>query len=315
MSDSAQTTPDAGATTSQFALSMRSQTDQAKQRLADYQSRWRSAQEKLESQIERLQKLNAQQIASAERIRELEAQLAEAEQAAAGDGETPSPGDGDEFRRRYEMSLDDLRELKAKNSDLEQEIAKLRKTGPGGAAARLPGRSLNWEAEKARVLALLEAESEPTAERREEQAKIEEVLQTTDRLLAEKDRQIEELNRQLEERPQVVDQAAQDQAAQDQAAVASALDLDAAIREERAKLERLQKEWRDKLSLAEVELSLERAKLARERAEIESKRQGQRTQAPAEAGASPAAKPPRGRWLARLGLANDENDPGETQSP
>jgi len=310
MSDSAHTTPDAGASTTHFAVSLRSQADQARERLAAYQARWKDAEADLDQHILRLDALLAESTA---RIRDLEAQLADAEKCPSV-AAAPSSGDSDDFRRRYQMALDDLRDLKAENSKLEQQIAKLRKTGSRSeAAGGAPAATLNWEAEKARIMALLEAESEPTAERRVERAKVAEVIAATDRLLAEKDREIAELKRQLAEQPKTV---AAPMAGRANVA-ASSVDEDTTIREERDKLQQLQKEWRDKLRLAEVDLSLERAKLARERAGIEGKYQGQppRPQAGEESGASQAAKVPRGRWLARLGLGNDEPKPDPPKTP
>jgi hypothetical protein len=87
------------------------------------------------------------------------------------------------------------------------------------------------------------------------------------------------------------------------------------VREERENLQRIQEEWREKLRQSEVEISIERAKIARERLELEERMRSlelERTQSDAQgADASSAGKKtkgrPRGRWLARLGLQDDES--------
>ncbi|HEV3024384.1 MAG TPA: hypothetical protein VGX76_18035, partial [Pirellulales bacterium] len=81
------------------------------------------------------------------------------------------------------------------------------------------------------------------------------------------------------------------------------------VRTERERLRQLQLEWEEKLRQAEVDLSVERAKMARERAEIEeiqrrfNETQSQNDEQPIGA---KDKKPQRGRWLARLGLKDDE---------
>ena len=89
------------------------------------------------------------------------------------------------------------------------------------------------------------------------------------------------------------------------------LDTDAIIQEERKNLARLQEECRDKLRQAEVEISLERAKIARDRSQLDEKlhvleQQGIDLTTVNEK--KEPAKPPRGRWLARLGLTGSEDE-------
>jgi hypothetical protein len=192
--------------------------------------------------------------------------------------------------------------LKNKNAELQQQITKLR-SAPQSApvSGRGPGGILDWEAEKARILAMLEGESEPSVERHSERIEIEEVIRTTDQVIAEKDRQIEELKADLSESsqtevtPNTIDPAA----------LNAILDADTVVREERAKLQQLQREWEDKLRLGEIELSLERAKLSRERAELDGRHRPVTLENNANTPESSAKsdKPARGKWLARLGLS------------
>jgi hypothetical protein len=157
---------------------------------------------------------------------------------------------------------------------------------------------MDWQAQKARLLAALEseeAEEPPAPERRQELVTIEGTISITDRVVADKDREIAELREQLAERPvEVVEKSP----------ATELLDKDEIIAAERAKLEALQKEWHDKLRAAELEMSLQRATLARKEAEI-----GQKLQEAQQAQADPATGPdgkPRRRWLSALGLREDE---------
>ena len=89
------------------------------------------------------------------------------------------------------------------------------------------------------------------------------------------------------------------------------LDHDSVIREERESLKRLQTEWRDKFRQAEIEVSLERAQIARQKTELEQLlRELHKERAlsadSAANGNHPPDKPVRGRWLAMLGLKNNE---------
>ncbi len=158
-------------------------------------------------------------------------------------------------RRRYEMSIDDLRELKARNEELQEQLARARQGG-GGNAGQIPSSVLNWEAEKQRILAALEADFEEEKEEdREEKLKIQDVIRKTDRVVAEKSKEIGELRVLLESQTNNIGSMAVGAAA-----LGQILDNDALIQEERKNLARLQEECRDKLRQAEVEISLERAR-------------------------------------------------------
>jgi chromosome segregation ATPase len=242
------------------------------------------------------------------RLAELEGQLAETRQeladARAGSGKDKE--DGDDLRRRYEMSIDDLRELKARNEELQEQLASARRGGGGSASQLSPG-VLNWEAEKQRILAALEADfEEDNEEDRGEKLKIQEVIRRTDRLVAEKNREIGELRQLLESQASNIGTMAVGAAA-----LGQILDADAVIQEERKNLARLQEECRDKLCQAEIEISLERAKIARERAQLDEKLRALEQQGVNSATAGEKkepAKPTRGRWLARLGLTGSEDE-------
>jgi len=213
-----------------------------------------------------------------------------------------SDSSADDYRRRYEMAMDDLRELKQRNADLETRLSR---AGAPAAAATAPfGHALDWETQKQRILAALEADYDEDDEHQaRERIRIEEVIRTTQQIIDEKDREILELRQILEDQSSQVGQMAVGAAA-----FAEIVDQDAIVQEERASLKRLQEELREKLKKAEIDISIERAKIARERIELEEKIRHlglDQPQAPQE---SPEPeKPSRGRWLSRLGLKDDSS--------
>jgi hypothetical protein len=104
----------------------------------------------------------------------------------------------------------------------------------------------------------------------------------------------------------------------DSITASQAVDNDAAVREERERLKRLQEQWSEKLREAEVELAVERAKLARQRAELEEQHRGTtgETNTPVAADSNPLGSPSyRGRWLARLGLTDADREPRRVINP
>ncbi|MBW3596516.1 MAG: hypothetical protein KY475_04490, partial [Planctomycetes bacterium] len=136
---------------------------------------------------------------------------------------------------------------------------------------------------------------------------IEDAVRRTDEAVAAKDREIAELQRMLDQQSSTLGEVAV--GAQ---AIAHMLDQDEIVRQERENLQKVQEEWRQKLRQAEVDISLERAKLARERSKLEEQVQNIESErarlesatggAAGEAGAKKANR----RWLARLGLKEDE---------
>ena len=221
-----------------------------------------------------------------------------------------SAEDQDNYHRRYEMALDDLKELKAKNAELQQQVSR---APAGGASLGVAKGVLNWEAEKRRILAALESDSNDEASS-EDRLRIEEVIEKTQSILSDKDREINELRTLLEDQSNNLGQVAVGAAA-----LGQALDADAIIQEERESLKRLQEEWREKLRKAEVEISIERAKIARERSQVEEKTHQleiKQSSDSSEATPSPAAgssssKSTKSRWLERLGLGDNDKERGK----
>jgi len=226
---------------------------------------------------------------------------AEAKAASAGESESGSRSK-EELQRRFEAAVEEMRELKHANAELEAKLIKAR--GEGRPSAIGMGGGMDWEAQKQRMLASLEEDDRDGDDAIAEHQSIEGTIRITDQIVSQKDQEIAELKRQLEELA--------GGAAADASAVAGLLDQDEVIRQEREKLIQVQAEWREKIGKAEIDVSVERAKLARERMELEEKLQAyQREQddRPSDGTSATQEKPTRGRWLARLGLKdlNDES--------
>ncbi len=206
----------------------------------------------------------------------------------------------------------ELHRLEEKNAELQQQLAKARSTAAKlGQQSRPPGR-LDWEAEKRRILAALEADVDGDDQaQRDERLKMKQVVETTDELIAAKDREIRELNERLEAESRHAAASVSGTVSVEQR-----MANDAALREEREKLKLLQVQWQEKIRQAEVELALERANIARQRAELEG-------HVPAAEDAAPTPPTPpavtdteqegkpstHGRWMARLGLTDADREP------
>jgi hypothetical protein len=243
-----------------------------------------------------------------DRNAELARRVAESEEQGTGAPNSADQSDPENYHRRYELALDDVRELKARNQALEEQ---LRQAWAGASQAGTSGGGgLDWESQKRRMLATLESEceeGEDGASRRARRLQIEEVIRVTDQALAAKDREIAEMRQLLENQSRNLGSVAVGAAA-----LGEVLDGDALIREERENLRRLQAEWEEKLRQAEIDVSIERAKIARERAQLEEKIRAQgehpdQPQAPSGDSDKPD-KPRRGRWLSRLGLKDKSSD-------
>jgi len=210
--------------------------------------------------------------------------------------------------------MDDVRELRVENEQLKEQLAavgsRTSSAGASGAPAAVSGGVLDWETEKQRILAALEADAENDDEddepARQQRLKLEEVVRRTDHIIAQKNREIEELQKLLEEKSANVGSMVVGAAA-----LGDILDQDEIIREERENLAQLQQQWRDKLRAAEVEISVERAKIARERTQLEERLQALEKAASTGDGegakGEPRDKPARGRWLAQLGLKDKDS--------
>ena len=204
----------------------------------------------------------------------------------------------EDLQRRFEMAVDDVRQLKQANSKLQVQLEK----APVQRGATAASEGQDWQSLKARLLASLESEetdTTPTPARLEELVQVEETISITDQVVAEKDREIVRLQTELSSvRANSTDRSAREEA------IATLMDQDELVQAERSRLETLQAEWREKLRAAELEISVQRATLARKEAEIQQKLTEMEH---ATSKASPAADgKPRRRWLSALGLNGEE---------
>jgi hypothetical protein len=291
---------------------------EAESRAAEAETRLADFEGKLAEAEDRVTEAEARATEAEARVVEAEAHVAELEQLQSEASADKGDGSADEdLQRRLEMALEELKEAKAKNNELQQQLSKARSSAAKLAQhTREPG-WIDWETEKRRILAALEAdegEGGGEGEGVEDEAKkserlgIEEVLRMTDEVIASKDQEIQELKQQLEEQARLSSAAAAESAT-----IKQAINSDEAIHEERERLQQLQKEWLEKLRQAEVSLSLERAKIARERADMEEQLRTLKDASPKSSGGAggegQGERSVRGRWLAQLGLSAADREP------
>jgi hypothetical protein len=236
-----------------------------------------------------------------EENKQLEAWLAEAEQRAKSAG-SGGGQEMDDLRRRFEMAVQDVRELKTKNVELGEQLAKAQKSPAAVSAGAVSGGG--WESLKQKLLADLDSDfDENNADQKADKLTVQGAIKITDEVVAEKERELEELRRLLDCQSQQIGEVAVGAAA-----VTQMLDTDELVRQEREALKRLQDQLRDQLRQAELDISVERARLAREKSELEEKLrtfEAEKASLAPDAGDAPgdAGKKPKGRkWLARLGL-------------
>jgi chromosome segregation ATPase len=211
-----------------------------------------------------------------------------------------------DFLRRYEKAIEEARGLRSRVEDLEQQLA--RRQTPVERPCSPPGEVLDWEVEKRRILARLEAESsdETDEDSDPQRLDIRELVEKTDRIIAEKQAEIASLQQVLRSQTSNLGSVAVGAAA-----VGQLLDNDAVVCEERENLRRLKQQWEQRMRESEIETSIARASIARQRAELEDRIKAFESRQSAAPSPSASAtgrpdKPVRGRWLARLGLKEPE---------
>lgn len=236
--------------------------------------------------------LRCERDALAERVEELERQPAT--QVDAG-----TQHQLEDLQRRFELAVEDVRELKTLNAKLETRLLEVQQH-PG---AKEDAGGMDWESQKRRMLDSLSDDFDPDdPNARKQRATIESTICITDDVVAKKDDEIARLKEQL---------ATQQHASaeeREEESVNQLLDADEVIQQHRKRLAQLEKEMEEKLRTAELEMSVERAKIARKqvelndwRAELESM---QASRSKNDSGS--AAGVPKRRWLSKLGLGGDE---------
>jgi len=147
----------------QFAASLHVQRDRAREFLDAHQARLKRAEDAIERHLQRPE-----------------------EEPAALAGGLAEYCNGEGYRRRYEMALDDLRDLKAKHAELQQQLDQAQ-SNTANLADGEPNRNetLDWEAEKRRILDTLETDFDQSDHQQQvERLKIEDVLKTTEKVIA-----------------------------------------------------------------------------------------------------------------------------------
>jgi chromosome segregation ATPase len=240
--------------------------------------------------------LRAERDALAERVEALERQPV-----------VPTDADSEQqiadLQRRFEMAVEDVRELKTRNAELESRLSAAKRSGGGGSA---DGGAMDWESQKRRMLASLEDEGDSGGDedRQQERASIENTIEMTDAVVAEKDREIEELRTKLAEAESAKPEAAE---LQQQQKIDELVNADEIIAEHRQRISQIEREMQDKLRAAELELSVERAKVAREKTELEELRIDLDSRRSSHEAGSGTNSAPRRRWLSKLGLSGDDH--------
>ena len=160
--------------------------------LQNQRDRWRQIAARFTRQIESLQaEVQALQATNVGLGTELSARPAEGDQAAAAAA-------AEDASRRYLMAMDDIRDLKTRNAELQRQLLEAQTAQPRRGPAASPAESGgDWESQKRRLLAELESDDHHDAESKQQRLKIEEVIARTDQIIAEKNREIEELQNLL----------------------------------------------------------------------------------------------------------------------
>jgi chromosome segregation ATPase len=241
--------------------------------------------------------LRAERDALSERVAELEQRP-----AARIDADTEQQLA--DLQRRFEMAVEDVRELKTKNAKLESQLAAAGSSKP---ASTPDAGGMDWESQKRRLLAALDdGDHTADAPTQQERATIEGTIEMTDAVVVEKDRRIAELTAELEAARN--SPAASDDAHNEK--LNELLDADEVIAEHRQRAQQLEREMEEKLRAAELEISVERAKIARQKVELEELRSNLASQRQLLESTGGVAAPgvPRRRWLSKLGIDGKEKE-------
>jgi hypothetical protein len=212
----------------------------------------------------------------------------------------------EDLQRRFEMAVDDVRQLKQENAQLRDKLATAASQGGAAAPIGLTGGEGDWAAQRARLMALLEEEEHDgpvNAERKKERATIETTISTTDGVVAEKEREIAELRAAL-----AGSGATHSEQSEHERARQEMLDADEVIAAERQRIAELEAQWESKVRAAELEMAMDRAKLAREQAALKEKMLELELGLPQATAEGGSDVKPRRRWRAALGLGDDEEE-------
>ena len=208
-----------------------------------------------------------------------------------------------DLQRRFELAVEDVRDLKTKNAKLESQLVASKAGSP---TPKLDAGGMDWESQKRRMLAALEGDDDSEPERQQERVTIEATIEMTDAVVAEKDRQIAQLTAELEAARSLPVEDNEDRTRK----ISELIDADEIIAEHRKLSHQHEREMEAKLRAAELELSVERAKMARQKAELEELRDNLESQRQLyeSTGTIPPPGAPRRRWLSKLGIDGKDKE-------
>jgi len=279
-------------TASQF----RDELQSVQEELGSQQEQYRETCQSHESAEAKHQKseeqLRAERDVLATRVEELE-------NAPPAESGTDNQQELSDLERRFEMAAEEVQQLKQDNASLQEQLSSAPCESPVAVDESGP---LDWQAQKAMLIAELEAEEHGgvAAERCEARTTIEGTISITDRVVAGKEEEIQQLQKLLDSRP-----AEEPIAEAPSEPHAELFDQDELIQAERTRLQQITEAMDAKLREAELEISVKRATLAREQAALQEKL----AQLPEEKVVDEepeATGKPRRRWLSALGLKEDE---------
>ncbi len=230
-------------------------------------------------------------------------QVAQLEQRPASQIDPNVEQQVSDLQRRFELAVEDVRELKTKNAKLESQLAASAK----GPASKQDAGGMDWESQKRRLLASLDdGNDEQDAPTPQERVTIAGTIEITDAVVAEKDRQLAALAAELDA---ARNKPAEDVEIRDQR-IDDLIDADEVIAGHRKRCQQLEREAEDKLRAAELELSVERAKMARQKAELEELRSSLASQRQSfeATGVAPVPGAPKRRWLSKLGIDGKDKE-------
>ena len=192
-----------------------------------------------------------------------------------------------DLRRQLEITLDELQESR-------NELNRLKSDG-----GSLTAKTFSWEDQKRALLASLEDESSQEQLMNDPVALLESLKASEDRGRQQEQtiEQLEMLLREYEEGTRSEEDASHREKCQ------QLFDESEVIAAEKARLVELEQEWRDKIGVAEIELSKERARLARDQAALEEQRRELEEQLASDEESPANERPKKRRWMERLGLA------------
>ncbi len=288
-----------------FANTLQSQHARIREFLESRSDRWRQVVARCERQIKQLQSDVAELTAVNDDLRD---------RAATAIRHEPRE-ESSESSQDYLSALDEISELKTRNSELQRQLREANSAPRRSSQASLPSDTgSDWESQKRRLLAELESDDANEAnaaggggesQSDNRRVEIDEIIARTDRIIAEKDREIAELKHLLDSQSGSLGGLAVGAAALEEV-----FSQDDIIREERQRLQQAQEELREKLRHAEITIATERATIARREAELEERLRAEPQQASSEKAGdalAPTGRPVRGRWRTQMGLGGGES--------